>query len=73
MSGAEVIGVISGIIAIVDATIKIYSAANDASGLPEAFRDVALRLPLVSKTLQTISENNITPDEEWRKAMKPVL
>lgn len=73
MSGAEVIGIISGIIAIIDATVKIYSAANDASGLPEAFRDVALRLPLVSKTLQNISENNITPDDKWRKTMEPVL
>ncbi|KAH6641786.1 hypothetical protein F5144DRAFT_643434 [Chaetomium tenue] len=69
MSGAEVISVISGIIAIIDATLKIYSAANDASGLPEAFRDVALRLPLVSRTLQIISEN--TPDDEWRQAMTP--
>ncbi|KAK4139671.1 uncharacterized protein C8A04DRAFT_40548 [Dichotomopilus funicola] len=73
MSGAEVIGIISGIIAIIDATIKISKAANDASGLPEAFRDVALRLPLVSKTLQKFSENKITPDDEWHKAMEPVL
>jgi len=40
MSGAEVIGIISGVIAIINATIKIYSAANDASSLPEAFRDI---------------------------------
>lgn len=73
MSGAEVIGIISGIIAIIDATIKISSAANDASGLPEAFRDVALRLPLVSETLHKISENNIALNDEWRKAMEPVL
>ncbi|KAK3364018.1 hypothetical protein B0T25DRAFT_587633 [Lasiosphaeria hispida] len=73
MSGAEIIGVISGVIAIIDATAKIYKTANDASGLPEAFRDVALRLPLVRKTLQTVSENNTTPDEEWHKAIEPVL
>ncbi|KXX74227.1 Vegetative incompatibility protein HET-E-1 [Madurella mycetomatis] len=47
MSGAEVISIISGIIAIVDATAKVYDAANDASGLPEAFLDVVTRLPLI--------------------------
>lgn len=74
MSGAEVIGVISGVIAIVDATVKIYNAANDASGIPEAFRDAALRLPLVRKTLQTVSENNDSiPDEEWCVAIKPIV
>ncbi|KAK4140202.1 putative HET containing-domain vegetative incompatibility protein [Dichotomopilus funicola] len=75
MSGAEVIGIISGVIAIIDATAKIYSAANDASGLPEAFRDIATRLPLVCKTLQTVSGNlnNTIPDEECCEAIKPVL
>ncbi|KAK4663221.1 NACHT and WD40-domain containing NOD-like receptor 3 [Podospora pseudopauciseta] len=75
MSGAEVIGIISGIIAIVDATAKVYNAANDALGLPEAFRDIVTRLPLVRKTLQTVSRNlnNTNPDEEYCKAIKPVL
>ncbi|KAK0731912.1 quinon protein alcohol dehydrogenase-like superfamily [Lasiosphaeris hirsuta] len=75
MSGAEVIGIISGVIAIIDATAKIYNAAKDASGLPEAFRDIATRLPLVCKTLQTVSRNlnNTIPDEECYEAIKPVL
>jgi len=75
MSGAEVIGIISGVIAIIDATAKIYKAANDASGLPEAFRDIATRLPLVCQTLQTVSENlnKTIPDEECCEAIKPVL
>ncbi|KAK4205918.1 putative HET containing-domain vegetative incompatibility protein, partial [Rhypophila decipiens] len=65
----------SGVIAIIDATAKIYSAANDASGIPEAFRDIATRLPLVCKTLQTVSGNltNTIPDEECCEAIKPVL
>ncbi|RYP69543.1 hypothetical protein DL771_006058 [Monosporascus sp. 5C6A] len=75
MSGAEVIGLISGVIAIVNATIKVHAAAADASGLPEAFNDVATRLPLVRNTLQTICGhlNTTNPDEESCKAMKPVL
>jgi hypothetical protein len=75
MSGAEIIGIISGVIAIIDATAKIYNAANDASGLPQAFRDVATRLPLVHETLQTVSSNlnDTNPDDEHYKAVKPVL
>jgi hypothetical protein len=55
MSGVEaaglVIGLISGTIAIVDATKKIYDAAKDQQGLPAAFREVAQRLPLVQNIL----------------------
>lgn len=75
MSGAEAIGNTSGVTAIIDATAKIYKAANDASGLPEAFRDIATRIPLVRKTLQTVSRNlnNTIPDEECCEAIKPIL
>ncbi|KAH6976720.1 hypothetical protein EDB80DRAFT_899880 [Ilyonectria destructans] len=75
MSGAEVIGLISGIIAIVDAAVKVYTATTNASGLPEAFHDVAKRLPLVQETLQTAGGhlNTTNPDEAFYKAMKPVL
>ncbi|KAF7547913.1 hypothetical protein G7Z17_g7398 [Cylindrodendrum hubeiense] len=75
MSGAEVIGLISGIIAIVDAAVKVYTATTNASGLPEAFHDVAKRLPLVQETLQTAGGhlNTTNPNEAFYKAMKPVL
>lgn len=56
MSGAEaglVVGLISGTIAIVDATKKIYDAAKDQQGLPAAFREVAERLPLVQTILHS--------------------
>jgi hypothetical protein len=78
MSGAEaaglVIGIISGIIAVIDATINVYDAATDASGLPEVFRDVAKRLPLVQKTLQAVQgylERN--PNDASCDGMKLVL
>ncbi|RYP12752.1 hypothetical protein DL767_011135 [Monosporascus sp. MG133] len=75
MSGAEVIGLISGIIAIVGATVKVYGAATDASGLPEAFRNVAKRLPFVQETPQTAQGylNTADPDEVFCNAIKPVL
>ncbi|KAL7949508.1 hypothetical protein V8C42DRAFT_341465 [Trichoderma barbatum] len=56
MSGAELIGIISGVIAIVDASRKIYEAVEDASGLPQSFRDVDARLPAVQETLETTRE-----------------
>jgi len=55
MSGAEaavVIGFISGIISIVTAIKQTYDAVNDKDGLPEAFREVAGRLPVVHDTLE---------------------
>jgi hypothetical protein len=74
MSGAEVIGLISGTIAIIDETAKVYAAANHASGLPEAFRDIAKRLPLVQETLEAVQKHlNANPDEACYQAMKPVL
>ena len=60
MSGAEaglVLGVISSIIAIVDATKKVYDAATDTKGLPEAFREVAGRLPIVESILGSAKQN----------------
>ncbi|RYP40678.1 hypothetical protein DL767_001536 [Monosporascus sp. MG133] len=51
MSGAEVIGLISGIISIAEAIIEIHGAVQDASGLPSAFRDVARRMPLLKDSL----------------------
>lgn len=59
MSGAEaivVLGVISSIISIVDGTKQIYDAATNAQGLPEAFRDVADRLPIVKNILGSAKE-----------------
>ncbi|KAF7558275.1 hypothetical protein G7Z17_g117 [Cylindrodendrum hubeiense] len=53
MSGAEIIGLISGIISLIDASISVYNAAADASGLPSSFRDVASRLPLIKDSLST--------------------
>jgi hypothetical protein len=59
MSGAEailVLGVISSIIAIVDGTKKFYDATTNKQGLPEAFREVADRLPIVRNILSSAKE-----------------
>jgi hypothetical protein len=59
MSGAEVgvvVGFISGTITAIDAAKKIYDAVNDAKGLPEDFRAVAQKLPLVNDSLVLIQQ-----------------
>ena len=59
MSGAEpiaIIGLISSIITIVDASRQLYDAATNADGLPEAFRVVSLSIPLVLEILRKCKE-----------------
>jgi hypothetical protein len=53
MFGAKaitVIGLIAVVIDIVKATKKVYDAVNDATGLLEAFFEVAKNLPFVKDT-----------------------
>ncbi|KAE9377213.1 hypothetical protein N431DRAFT_436474 [Stipitochalara longipes BDJ] len=52
-----IIGLVSAIISIIDAAKKVYDATQDANGLPEAFREVAQRLPLVENTLLTVKRD----------------
>ncbi|KAK5188420.1 hypothetical protein LTS03_011910 [Exophiala xenobiotica] len=53
MSGMEVIGAISAVISIIDASIKIYESAQKDSKLSETFKIVGNRLPIFLDTLQT--------------------
>jgi N-terminal domain on NACHT_NTPase and P-loop NTPases len=60
MSGIEVIGGISAVIGIIDASIKIYNSARKDLKLPETFKVVGRRLPIILDTLQTC-ENHLEP------------
>lgn len=69
MSGAEaiaVLGLISSIIAIVGGTKQVFDAATNTEDLPEAFREAASRLPIVTNILnnskQHIQEADISDD-----------
>jgi hypothetical protein len=78
MSGAEaiaVLGVISSVIAIVDGTKQVYDAASNAAGLPEAFREVAGRLPLVRNFLGSIDQHirDQQVEEASCRAMRPLI
>jgi hypothetical protein len=76
MSGAEaafVVGLISSVISIIEATKTVYDAAKDAKGQPEAFRQVAARLPLVTAILHKAKERTQTLDEMAQEALEPTL
>lgn len=77
MSGAEaglVLGIISAIISIIDATKKVYEAVEDEAGLPTNFKKSATKLPLILKLLEYAEEyvNNET-DESIKAAFRPTL
>jgi hypothetical protein len=76
MSGAEtglVIGLISGVISIIETTKTVYDAAKDAKGQPEAFRQVAARLPLVIEILQSATERIQSLDETAQEKLEEFL
>lgn len=56
MSGAEVLGIISSTISIIDAIVQICGAIRDASGLPPAFRNVLQQMPLLKGTLKAAQQ-----------------
>jgi hypothetical protein len=76
MSGAEagfVIGLISGVISIIEAAKTVSDAAKDATGQPEAFRQVAARLPLVIEILRSAKERALALDDTAQEALEPIL
>ncbi|KAH6714496.1 hypothetical protein BKA61DRAFT_575242 [Leptodontidium sp. MPI-SDFR-AT-0119] len=77
MSGIEAaglaLGMISAIISIVDATIKIYEAVKDEAGLPTNFKKSATKLPLISKLLEDAERYVAAADEATETAFTPTL
>ena len=76
MSGAEdavVVGLISGVISIIEATKTVYDAAKDAKGQPEAFRQVAARLPLLIEILHSAEERARALNKTAQEALEPLL
>ncbi|CEJ93679.1 hypothetical protein VHEMI09253 [[Torrubiella] hemipterigena] len=51
MSGAEVLGIISTVISIIDTTIQLSITIKDEASLPSNFKTVAAKLPLIAKLL----------------------
>ena len=55
------LGLISSIIQIITAAKDLYDAANDASGLPKAFHNVAAKLPIILILLKEAEEYTKSP------------
>jgi len=70
---AFVVGLISSVISIIDATKTVYDAVGNAKGQPEAFRLVAARLPLVIEILRSAEERASTLDEIVMDAIEETL
>jgi hypothetical protein len=78
MSGVEVIGAISAVTSIVDASIKIYESAQKDLKLSETFKVVGRRLPIILDTLQTCKSHlqpirDSLPAEPWRRSSKHAM
>ncbi|KAJ5882691.1 uncharacterized protein N7473_011125 [Penicillium subrubescens] len=76
MSGPEtafVVDLISRTISKIEVIKTVYDAAKDAQGQPEAFRQVAARLPLVIRMLHSAKERAQVLDETAQEALEPTL
>lgn len=63
MSGLEVIGGISAIITLLDASIKFYDSTRNNMKLPETFESVRRQLPVILHVLQTCA-NDLGPSKD---------
>lgn len=72
MSGAEVISLISAIITVIDFAKKAADQLKDANNLPEAFRQVNDRLPILVNTLKTI-EDNLSNDDVYQDQYREMM
>ncbi|KAI8152043.1 hypothetical protein KHU50_011836 [Colletotrichum sp. SAR 10_65] len=70
---AEIIGVISGVVGILSAAELAYQKLKSMKGLPEAFAEVALRLPLAQQILRDVKARSQETSEETAKAIFPVV
>lgn len=69
-----VLGIISSVISIIEATKNAYEAVQDEKGLPTNFKKSAQKLPLIAKLLEDAERYiNNTTDESTRSAFTPTL
>ena len=78
MSGAEAIAVlslISSINSIIDGVKQVFKAASNTQGLPEAFREVDARLPIVQNILRSAKQQIEAgdTDEDFCKGVKDFI
>lgn len=68
-----VLGIISSIISIIDATKQLYEAIEDEAGLPTNFKKSATKLPIIAKLLEDAERYiNNSADESIKAAFAPM-
>ncbi|KAF3806885.1 hypothetical protein GCG54_00007135 [Colletotrichum gloeosporioides] len=74
MSGVEaVIGLIGGVIGLLEAANKAYATIKDMAGLPKAFQEVSQRIPLVLQILEHVKTNAGQAPRTTIDAITPVV
>jgi len=69
-----VLGIISSLISIIDATKQVYDAIEDEAGLPKNFKKSATKLPLISKLLEDAERYvDSVANESIKSAFTPTL
>ena len=69
-----VLGIISSVISIIDATKQVYEAVEDEAGLPKNFKKSAAKLPLISKLLEDAETYvNKAADKITKVAFAPTI
>lgn len=54
---AEVLGIISGIVGLIEATVRVYDSIQKDAKLPKTFKAVGNRLPVVADILRVCERN----------------
>jgi hypothetical protein len=75
MSGIEIVSLIAACIDLTKTAIDAYNAVKHFKDLPEAFKEVSNKLPLVEQILQDAKTQlaSATPNNELSAKMEPLL
>ncbi|KAJ0286427.1 hypothetical protein COL940_000248 [Colletotrichum noveboracense] len=70
---AEVIGIVGSVIGILAGAELAYQRLKSIKGLPEAFAEVALRVPLAQQILRDVEARSREASEEAAEAILPIV
>ncbi|KAJ4320119.1 hypothetical protein N0V84_006006 [Fusarium piperis] len=77
MSGIEIVGLVAGILPLIELAIKAVNEVKDAQQAPQSYLNVATRLPLIQEILEfvkTEAEKSEADGSESRyKSIQPLL
>ncbi|KAK2738662.1 hypothetical protein CKAH01_07352 [Colletotrichum kahawae] len=70
---AEVIGIVGSVVGILAGAELAYQKLRSIKGLPEAFAEVALRVPLAQQILRDVEARSQEASEEAANAVLPIV